>query len=363
MGQAARNLHPGAWWLWALGLAAASTATTNPWLLLTMSAGAAFVVAMRRSDHVWSNAFRLYVLLAVVIVAIRVVFRVVIGSDAPGTVILDLPEIPLPDWVLGLRLFGPLSREYLLGGVYDALRLATLVVCVGAANALANPKRMLKTLPPALYEIGTALVVSVSVLPQLADSVRRVRRARRLRAVRGGRLGRLKGVVVPVLEDALERSMALAAGMDSRGYGRAGNLTRGRRATTGALMLLGLVGICVGVYGLLDRTAPRWLGEPMLALGVLVAVLGFVSAGRRVRRTRYRPDPWRAAEVAVAACGILVAVGFHTVLADDADIAMMFPDPAQTPYVTTTALLVVLVAALPAVLAPPPELSLTEETA
>ena len=30
----ARDLHPGAWWLWAMGLAAAATVTTNPFLLL-----------------------------------------------------------------------------------------------------------------------------------------------------------------------------------------------------------------------------------------------------------------------------------------------------------------------------------------
>ncbi|RYE74132.1 MAG: hypothetical protein EOO74_12000 [Myxococcales bacterium] len=174
-------------------------------------------------------------------------------------------------------------------------------------------------------------------------------------------MGRLKGLVVPVLEDALERSMALAAGMDSRGYGRAGNLTRGRRAATGALMLLGLCGICVGVYGLLDRTAPRWLAAPMLVIGVVVAALGFVSAGRRVRRTRYRPDHWRVEEIAVAASGILVAVGFYTVLGGDDDIAMVFPDPATMPFVTLPALLIVLVAALPAILAPPPEMSMRVE--
>ena len=28
-----RDLHPGAWWLWALGLAAAASRTTNPLLL------------------------------------------------------------------------------------------------------------------------------------------------------------------------------------------------------------------------------------------------------------------------------------------------------------------------------------------
>ena len=36
--------------------------------------------------------------------------------------------------------------------LYDGLRLGTIVVCVGAANSLANPKRLLRSMPPALYE-------------------------------------------------------------------------------------------------------------------------------------------------------------------------------------------------------------------
>ena len=126
-------------------------------------------------------------------------------------------------------------------------------------------------------------------------------------------------------------------------------------------MLLGLSGLCVGVYGLLDRTAPRWLAEPMVVFGVVVATLGLVSAGARVRRTRYRPDHWRLAEIGVAASGMAVAVGFRTVLAGVPDIAMMFPDPATMPFVTLTALVVALLGALPAVLAPPAELSMTAD--
>lgn len=358
MARAARALHPGAWWLWALGLAASASTTTNPYLLLLLMAVCAFVVAMRHSDHAWSSAFRFYLVLAAAIVVIRVVFRIVFTIDMPGHVLFTLPEIPLPDWVAGIRLLGKVTRESVLAGLYDGLRLATLVVCIGAANSLANPKRMLASMPPALYEVGTALVVSVSVLPQLADSVRRVRAARKLRAVRGGRVGRLKGLVVPILEDALERSMALAAGMDSRGYGRTGNLSRGRRTVTGVLMLLGLSGICVGVYGLLDHTAPRWLAHPMLIGGVALAALGFASAGRRVRRTRYRPDRWRRAEIAVALSGIAVAVAFYSALGGVEDYPMMYPDVSTAPFVTTMALVAVLMGALPAVLAPPPELSM-----
>ena len=41
-------------------------------------------------------------------------------------------------------------------------------------------------------------------------------------------------------------------------------MARPLRAATEALLLGGLVGIGIGTYGLLDSTAPRSLGMPML---------------------------------------------------------------------------------------------------
>ena len=272
-----RDLHPVAWWLWALGLAAGASLTTNPLTLLMLIGVAAVVVSARRSDHAWSDSFRLYLGLGAVIVVTRVVFRLVLGGVDGGHVLLDLPEVPLPDWVPGIRLLGPVTRASLLAGLYDGLRLATIVICVGAANSLANPKRLLKSVPSALYEIGTALVVAVTVFPQLADSVRRVRAAQALRGGSPGRVGRLRRFLVPVLEDALERSLALAAGMDARGYGRAPGLGRGGRLRTGGLLLLGLCGICVGTYAVLDLTAPRVLAVPMLVGGAVAAFVGPVE--------------------------------------------------------------------------------------
>src|SRR6185436_19367571 len=40
-----RALHPGAWWVWALGLATAASRTTNPFVLLLVVAVAGYVVA------------------------------------------------------------------------------------------------------------------------------------------------------------------------------------------------------------------------------------------------------------------------------------------------------------------------------
>lgn len=347
-----RDLHPVAWWLWAIGLAVAASFTTNPLVLLLLVGVAATVVSLRRSDQPWARSFALYVWLGVAIVLIRVAFRLVFGGWAGGPVLLDLPEIPLPDWVAGITLLGPIHAQALLFALYDGLRLATIVICIGAANSLANPKRLLRSVPPALYEIGTALVVAVSVLPQFADSVRRVRAAQSLRAGETRRVGRLRRFLVPVLEDALERSLALAAGMDTRGYGRATGLTRAQRRTTGALMLAGLGGICVGTYAVLDTTAPRFLALPMLGLGVATAGAGLVSAGRRVERTRYRADTWRWPELTVAAAGITVgALGWWL---DHHQLEVAYPVLDAVPPVSATVLLAAAVALGGALCSPPP---------
>lgn len=346
-----RDLHPAAWWGWALGLAAAASLTTNPLVLAGLGVAAWVVVVSRRSARAWAGSFRLYAGLALMIVVVRVAFRVVFGVDT-GHVLLDLPEIPLPDWVAGIRLLGPLTLESLLAGLYDGMRLGTIVLCVGAANSLANPKRLLASMPAALYEVGTALVVSVTIFPQLADSVRRVRAAQALRGGPAGRVARTRRFLVPVLEDALERSLALAAGMDTRGYGRAGEAGRGERARSAALLLGALVGLGVGSYAVLDTTAPRVLAGPMLVLGAVLAVAGLRAAGRRVSRSRYRPERWRAAETATVACGAATAALVWGTAR--ADLVAVHPGVQAWPTVTLPLLLAVVVAALPAWVTPPP---------
>jgi energy-coupling factor transport system permease protein len=349
-----RSLHPGAWWLWAIGLATAASRTTNPVLLAMLVGVACTVVFSRRGDAPWAQAFRLYLWLAVAIVVVRVVFRLVFGGGEGDTVLLVLPGVSLPSWTGGLTLFGSVSAESLLSGFYDGLRLATMVVCIGAANALANPKRMLKAMPGALYETGTVVVVAMSVFPQLAESVLRVRAARRLRGDADSGMHALRAVVVPVLEDALERSLRLAAAMDSRGYGRAGDVSVAGRRLTGLLTVGGLIGVCVGVYATLDGSSPRYLAGPLLGAGVALAVAGFALSSRRVRCTRYRPDRWRTAEAVAAGSGLTTGVlmwmstRIHPLELNPSLSVLSWPTVPLLPAVG------VLIGALPALLTPSP---------
>ncbi|GMA89026.1 hypothetical protein GCM10025868_42760 [Angustibacter aerolatus] len=110
-----------------------------------------------------------------------------------------------------------------------------------------------------------------------------------------------------MLQDVLDRSLALAAAMDSRGFGRAREVSAGARRLTTALSLAGLVGAALGTYGLLDTTGPAVLGVPTLLVGLLLVVAGLRAGGRRVQRTVHRPDRWGLVEWLVAGCGLVVA--------------------------------------------------------
>jgi energy-coupling factor transport system permease protein len=335
-------------------MATAASRTTNPLLLAVLVAVVGYVVVARRGDAPWARAFSAYLLLGLSVVLIRVVFNALLGAGVDGHVLVTLPEVALPGWANGIDLGGAVTAPEVLAAVYDGLRLAALICCVGAANALANPKRALRSLPPALYEIGVAVVVALSVAPSLIESVLRVRRARRLRGAPGRGLRAVRAIAVPVLEDALARSLVLAAAMDSRGYGRSGDVTPRVRRATGALVLGGLLGICIGFYGLLDVTAPRLLGYSALAVGVLLAAGGLVLGGRRVRRTTYRPDPWAAPEWLVASAGVACAAVL--VAAGSYDPLLLHPSlyPLRWPGLPALPLLGILIGLVPAMAAPRP---------
>ena len=347
-----RHLHPGAWWLWALGLAAAASRTTNPYLLALIIAVTGFVVAARRTEAPWARSYGAFLRLALVVIAIRVFFLVLFGVPHPGTVLVTLPSVQLPEWVDGVTIGGEITVEGVTSALYGALRLATVLVCVGAANALANPRRLLRSVPGALYEVGVAVVVAMTFAPQAITHVARVRAARRLRGHAHRGVRGLRGLAIPVLEGALEHSLELAAAMDARGYGRSAPRSALVRRATAACTLGGLLGVCAGLYGLLGAGGPPLLGMPLLVLGCASAVAGLALGGKRSARSRYRPDPWAAPEWAVTCSGALAAAAlFGTALSG---VSGLHPPPGTLPPLPLVAAGSVVLALLPAWVAPSP---------
>lgn len=348
-----RHLHPGAWWLWALGLATAASRTTNPVLLALVVVVAGYVVVARRSASPWAGAYGVFLRLGLVIVVIRVVMGALFGVTQGTTVLFTLPDVPLPGWASGVRLGGTVTAESTVAALYDGLRLAAVIICVGAANALVTPTRLLRCVPAALYEVGVAVVVAMTLAPQLIRSAGRVREARRLRGRADRGLRALRGIAVPVLEGALDHSLELAAAMDSRGYGRRAAVRPAARRAASTLTLTGLLGVCAGLYGLLDAGSPGLLGLPLLGLGLALGAAGMVSAGRMVQRTRYRPDPWSGAEWVTVAAGFAAAAAAIVGAALDPQALIAPVVPLAWPTLPVLPALGLAVALVPAFVTPP----------
>jgi energy-coupling factor transport system permease protein len=306
-----RPVHPLAWWAWAACLAVAAMQNTdpNPFLLLLIGAVACFVVASCRGEGPWSRSLGLFLRIGLVVVVIRVAIEILFGRrGVPGHVLFTLPHVPLPSWAAAVSIGGAVTLESIVTAFVLGLQLAVILVCFGSANSLVSPYRLLRCLPAVLYEAGVAVTVALSFTPELIETIAAVRQARRLRGIPSSGLRGMRGIAVPVLEGALDRSLQLATSMDARGYGR-------RNETSGATHVLavgatgvGLLLAAIGVYGVIDAGSLFGLGLPIVAVAVVLCAVGLTLGGRRMRRTRYRPDRWGAREWAILASG-LAAVG------------------------------------------------------
>jgi energy-coupling factor transport system permease protein len=286
------------------------------------------------------------------VIVLRVVLEMLFGARLPGTTIFTLPSVDLPEWAAGVTIGGPVTVEMLLEAFTQGLRLAVVLACFGAANTLASPYRLLKSLPAVLYEAGVVVTVALSFAPQVVMAAGRRREARRLRGRTAKGLRAVPGVALPVLEGALDGSIALAASMDARGYGRRSDLSPSVRRVAAFSTAVGLLAICGGVYGVLDSGAPSALRLPLLGAGALVCAVALVAKGRRTPRTRYRPDAWGLPEWITPACGAAALAGMAVAATIDASSVRVSFSPLEWPSVPVVAVMGLLIAVLPAFVAP-----------
>jgi energy-coupling factor transporter transmembrane protein EcfT len=177
------------------------------------------IVFSLRDDAPWAKSFDWTLKLSGWILAIRTFIGITIGVPIPGTQIFQLPIVPLPSWMPGIRIGGVVTWERFSSSLTEGLLICSIIVIFGAAASLTSPHRLLRVLPVYIYEFGVAVVIATSVLPQIVTSVKRIRMAQRLRGQSIKGFTSWKRVAIPLLEESLARSLDLAAAMDSRGYG------------------------------------------------------------------------------------------------------------------------------------------------
>ena len=305
----AHKTNPLSWWLAGLSLAITASLTSNAFVLIAICIGALSIIKLCRDDSPWAQSIGFYIKLAAIVIFLRVLFRIIfnLGSSTKDAFLL-LPSIDI-DLGFGnaLRLFGPVSASAFNFALVDGFRLAAIILAIGMANSLANPRKLLKSTPGALYEIATAISIAINLAPQLIASLNRVRRARSLRGQSKG-MKAITGIVIPVLEDTIDQSMGLAASMSARGFGRKGS--RSKLQIIGA-RLLAFVAICFIVTGaalLLFSPDQQVLELSFLVAGLVLAVISIKLSSTRGTITRYRKEPWRLGDAIILTASLALMV-------------------------------------------------------
>jgi energy-coupling factor transport system permease protein len=316
---------------------------------------ACVVVSARRSSAPWSRSITFFLRVGLLVIAIRIMIEILFGQrGVPGHVLFTLPQVPLPSWAVAVSIGGPVSLESILNAFVLGLQLAVILLCFGAANSLASPYRLLRSLPAVLYETGVAVTVALSFTPELVQSIGIVRQARRQRGLPTKGLRSMRGVAVPVLESALDRSLQLATSMDARGYGRRISLGKTSRRLASGATVGGLLLVAVGVYGVIDGGSLFGLGLPVLAVAAVLCGVGLAVGGRRTARSRYRPDPWRQPEWIVAGSGLVALVAMSVAGALDVPGLTISFSPLAFPSIPLLPVVGILIALAPAIAAPNP---------
>jgi energy-coupling factor transport system permease protein len=345
---ASQPLRASAVWIWAILFATAVLRTDNPLLLSIEFAVTLFVVSERALVHTrWALAFKAILALSAAVLISRLVVLAAIPPPAIGQRLWTLPT-----WepIGGFRLGGPLSLASFVAALYDSYRIFVTVAVVGAASSMSSVSDALRSLPAAVYDVGVAVAIGVAVAPLGASALVRQQRTRRLRGRPRIRPRDWRRIIVPVLDETLDRSIGLAETLDARGYGR---VAGGRVATASTAVLwaaLALIGYGTYEVGAGTRRAVGWA---TLLFGGAIVTMSLRSAGGH-RRSRYEPigsqgghrwtiNEWITAAGAVLCLALSIAQGSI----DPTSMELRY-DPLRIPPLPILAAIGALAAAAPA---------------
>jgi energy-coupling factor transport system permease protein len=296
-----------AWLAWALSAAAAVQLAPSPVYVALVIAVAALVVSVHGLDTPFARTFPTLLTVGIVFALLRVVLTAATTHGGPGPTLFTTPELSLPDALGGFTVGGSIELEILLQSAVEGFAVVGVMGVFGAFNAVVSHYELVQSAPRAFYELGVVMIVALAFVPSTIAAISSVREADRART--GGRVvrrGRLVRLVVPILETGLERAVALAESMDSRGFGRGAASARERLSGwCGFASLLALGGAFVALVGK-ARLAAVVLGLAG-AIGLAGAVL---LASSQTQRVRYRPRrlagvDWAMIAVSLASPGVL----------------------------------------------------------
>lgn len=267
------SIHPGYFWIWAALLITALIRLDGLIFNITAILAILALIRLRPSATFRSAPFALALRLAVVASAIRISIALLLGVPMPGSTLFTLPELSLPEFMVGIRVGGPVTTQRLTSALEEATLFAALILAFGAANSLTTPTKLLKLFPKKLYGVGVVTTLATTLTPQFAKSVTRIKSAQHLRGADRNGFRSWARIGTPVLEDSLARSLDLASALEARGYGSFDSPTKYRPMPWNSAHSVALLPVVYVAFALPSLSFSSIPTAAILVAAILVPVI------------------------------------------------------------------------------------------
>ncbi len=291
--------HPAAWLLWAIAAALPALTTRNPayLLLLLLAIAAVYGALPKRSQGTagWGWFWKVALFLWLFTVPLNA-----LTAHYGQTVLFTLPD-SLP--IVG----GPITLEAAAYGFLSGWGWLGVLAVFATLNRAVEPYRLLRVVPPVLFQTGVVASIALSFIPQAGLALREIQEAQAVRGYCRRGLRDLPPLLLPLLTTALERSLQLAEAMEARGFGNAPLRSPALHRWGQRLAILSLLALLVGLLWRGFREGPGGLGLSLAGLGLLLFSL--ILQSRAIGRTCYRARRWSSGDLALAlAAGLGIAL-------------------------------------------------------
>jgi energy-coupling factor transport system permease protein len=192
-----------------------------------------------------------------------------------------------------------LTLEALIYGLMNGLVLGNIFTAFMVLNLVLPTHSLVRLIPRAYYSLAIVISIAITFLPVTRRQLQLVIEAQAIRGKGMRGVGDYLALIMPVLENGLERSVQLAETLTARGFASAETENQSSRYQWGTLA--GLVLILAGWILNLD---PEWRDTGILLVPTGCLLVGGMlwAGGRGSRRTSYRKETWRWLDGLAIAC-------------------------------------------------------------
>jgi energy-coupling factor transporter transmembrane protein EcfT len=275
--------HPATWIIWSLSASVVALLIRNPWYLLILSVMAILVRWVGTGERPGGWFLRIYLSLLISPAILNLIF-----SRSGDTILLDLPI----RWI-----GGPYTLEGLVFGAAAGIQIACLLTIMMVFSQLVSSQDLLRRTPSGLYPVGVTASIGLTFVPHARRAYDALREAQQVRGYQPKGWRDLPKVVTPLVILSLERAIAIAESLVSRGWGSKGLVGWHRAA-----VISGLIGMTSGLGAWILFPSQGWLPLSLVLLSSGILWIGFrVGNGSR----RFRPDIWSREDSLIAAFSLI----------------------------------------------------------